>query len=81
MGLLGGKKKTSRKPNQKKSTRKKTSVPKYPVRVVSKLPKNPEKRVIYEKVVRGKNGRRRVGFVYTGKQGFGKWKIVYNRSA
>ncbi len=51
------------------------------VKKVSKLPKNPEKGVIYEMVVRGRNGKRRVGFKATGKRGFGKWKIVYNKPA
>lgn len=54
---------------------------KMEVRRVKNLPKKPEKGVIYEKVVKGRNGKRRVGFVYTGKTGFGKWKIVYNKPA
>lgn len=51
------------------------------VRRVKKLPEKPEKGVIYEIVTNGRNGKRRVGFVYTGKRGFGKWKIKYNRKA
>jgi len=51
------------------------------VRKVRKLPEKPEKGVVYEIVTKGRNGKRRVGFVYTGKSGFGKWKIVYNKKA
>ena len=96
MGLFGGrgkkggsKKGVGKKPAQKKSRQKRTQsknkksarVPNYPVKVVKELPKNPQKGIIYEKTVKGKNGKRKVGFVYTGKTGFGKWKIVYNKPA
>lgn len=39
----------------------------------------PNIRDIYEvKVHNTKNGTRYVGFKYTGKEGFGKWKVKYN---
>jgi len=39
--------------------------------------KNPKKGEIYEIVRRG----RVIGFKYTGKKGFGMWKVVYNKKA
>ena len=41
--------------------------------------KRPVKDAIYEiiRIVKGK--KRRIGFKFTGKAGFGKWKIVYNK--
>ena len=76
-----GSKKGGRSGNGKQTQRKKTNVPKYPVRRVKELPAKPQKGIIYEKTVKGKNGKRKVGFVYTGKTGFGMWKIVYNKPA
>lgn len=33
------------------------------------------------KIVKGKNGRRKVTMKCTGKEGFGKWKITKNEKA
>jgi hypothetical protein len=47
----------------------------------SKLPKNPAKGQIETIEVNSKNGKRNVTFEATGKEKFGKWKIIKNEAA
>lgn len=53
----------------------------YTTQKVKSLPKNPKKGTIYEITVNAQNGKRKVGFIFTGKKGFGMWRVVYNRPA
>jgi len=63
------------KKRKKRRSRKKGSV-----NIVKKLPDDPDKGEVYAKVVENpktKKGRL-VHFESTGKEGFGKWKIIKN---
>lgn len=52
------------------------------IKKVKELPKKPKKNVVYEvKHTSRSKVTWRTGFVYTGVEGFGKFKIVYNRKA
>jgi len=43
------------------------------------LPKQPRKGRVYHKIIENKSGKRFISFEATGKEGFGKWKIIENK--